>query len=57
MKYTAMSETFQGASLLDANMTLYELVTLIARNTTLTAEQIEKALLDVVNDMLAVTDQ
>jgi hypothetical protein len=57
MKYTAMSETFQCAGLLDANMTLYELVTLIARNTTLTAEQIEKTLLDVVNDMLAVIDQ
>lgn len=57
MKYTAMSETFHGAGLLNANMTLYELVTLIARNTTMTAEQIEKALLDVVNDMLAVTDR
>lgn len=57
MKYDYISKTFVGPTGLDANMTLDELVTLVARNTTLTAEQVEKALLDVVNGMLELVDE
>lgn len=57
MKYDYISKTFVGPTGLDANMTLDELVTLVARNTTLTAEQVEKALLEVVNGMLELVDE
>ena len=55
--YTEMSKLFQGPNILNANITIYELVTLVARRTTLTAEQIEKALLEVVNGMLKAVDE
>ena len=38
-------------------MTLYELVTLIARKTPLTSRQIEERLLDSINDMLDLREQ
>lgn len=52
MKYTILSHTFCGPGALDSEKTIDELVTLIARQTTLTADEIEKRLLDVINEML-----
>ena len=51
MKYTILSHTFCGPGALDPEKTIDELVTLIARQTTLTADEIDRRLLDAVNDM------
>lgn len=51
MKYTILSHTFCGPGALDPEKTIDELVTLIARETTLTADQIEGRLLVAINDM------
>lgn len=52
MKYTYLSSTFVGPGMLDSGKTIDELVTLIARQTTLTADEIEARLLDAVNEMV-----
>lgn len=55
--YTSMSDQFCGPSMLNSGMTLYELVTLIARKTPLTSRQIEERLLTSINDMLDSREQ
>lgn len=55
--YTGMSDQFCGLGILNSSMTLYELVTLIARKTPLTSRQIEERLLTSINDMLDSREQ
>lgn len=52
MKYDCISETFCGPTSLDAEMTLDELVTLVARRTTLTDAEVEQRIVGIVNLML-----
>ena len=52
MRYTYISRTFCGPGALDPEKTSDELVTLIARQATLTAGEIEARLLDTINEML-----
>ena len=52
MRYTYLSHTFRGPGALDPEKTIDELVTLIARQTTLTAGEIEARLLDAINEMV-----
>lgn len=52
MKFSILSHTFCGPGALDPEKTIDELVTLIARQTTLTAGEIEARLLDVINEMV-----
>lgn len=52
MKYDYISKTFCGPTGLDARMTLDELVTLVARRTTLTGVEVEQRIIGIVNLML-----
>lgn len=52
-RYTYIGRSFCGPGMLDADKTVYDLVNVIARLTTLTGEQIEKRLLDAINQMIA----
>lgn len=54
MRYDFISSTFCGPGGINAEMTLNELVTFIARETTLTADQIEKRLLEAINGMTEI---
>lgn len=51
MRYDFISSSFCGSGGINAEMTVNELVTLVARETTLTADQIEERLLVAINDM------
>ena len=53
IRYTYIGRSFSGPGMLDADKTVYDLVNVIARLTTLTGEQIEKRLLDAINQMIA----
>ena len=53
IRYTYISKSFSGPGGLDADKTVCDLVNTIARQTTLTGEQIEKRLLDAINQMIA----
>ena len=52
MKYDYISKTFCGPSGLNAEMTLDELITLVARRTTLTGAEVEQRIIGIVNLML-----
>ncbi len=52
MKFSILSRTFCSPEALNPEATIDELVSLVARNTTLTAAEIEARLLDVINEML-----
>lgn len=51
MHYDIISSSFCGPGCLNDQLTVNELVTLIARETTLTADKIEGRLLAAINDM------
>lgn len=51
-KYDYISKTFCGPTGLNAEMTLDELVTLVARKTTLTGAEVEQRIVGIVNLML-----
>ena len=53
IRYAFIGRSFGGPGVLDADKTVYDLVNAIARQTTLTGEQIEKRLLDAINQMIA----
>ena len=52
VRYTYLNHTFCGPGALDPGKTIDELVTLIARQTTLTEDEIEARLLDAINEMV-----
>jgi len=51
--YRVISASFVGPGTLNANMTLDELVSLVARETTLTGKQVEQQILHTVNSLIS----
>lgn len=51
MHYDMIANDIYGPGVLGESLTIHQLVTLVARETTLTANQIEERLLAVINDM------
>lgn len=52
--YIMISKSFQGPDVLDADMTLDELVSLVARETTLAGNQVEQQILRTVNSLIYI---
>lgn len=52
--YSVLSKSFLGPGTLDADMTLDELVSLVARETTLTGSQVEQQILRTVNSLIYI---